>query len=273
MLPPTNARRVLGFVAPYRRTLLATFVLSLIATAAFAVEPLVFKRLFDGLSSEGGSSSLAVSIGLLVALGALREVLTAATNWLTWRTRLSLHHDLLESAVERLHVLPVSYHKKTGVGATMTRLDRGIQGFLEAFNQVAFSVLPSVVYLIVSVAIMVDLEPRLAVLVLLFTPIPALIAAWSAPERIRRERRLLDRWSKIYARFNEVLTGIITVKSFAMEDREKHRFLDDVGSANRVVERGVGVDAAVSSAQNIVIVAARLSALALGGYLVLRGDI
>ena len=43
-----------------------------------------------------------------------------------------------------------------------------------------------------------------------------------------------------YGRFNEVLSGILTVRSFAMEDVEKNRFLSDVSKANRVVSRGVG---------------------------------
>ncbi len=264
---------MLGFVAPHRRPLAATLAFSLLATSAMALEPLVLKRLFDGLATAPKEVALLACLAVLVALGLARELLVAGSNWLTWRTRLALHHDILESAVERLHVLPVAYHKKEGVGATMTRLDRGIQGFLEAFNQAAFTVLPAIVYLGVSVVVMVDLDARLALLVCILAPMPAVIATWSAPERIRRERRLLDRWSRIYARFNEVLTGIITVKSFAMEEREKHRFLDDVESANRIVERGVGVDSAVSAAQNVVVLAARLAALGLGSYLVMRGEI
>jgi ATP-binding cassette, subfamily B, bacterial len=65
----------------------------------------------------------------------------------------------------------------------------------------------------------------------------------------------------------------VTVKSFAMEDAEKKRFLDEVNSANEVVIRGVGVDSGVGAAQNLVQIAARVAALALGGVLVLRGEI
>jgi ATP-binding cassette subfamily B protein len=264
---------VVRFILPYRRAVAATVVLSLLSAGAVAFEPLVLKRLFDGLVSGASLAPIVASVLLLAALGLGRELAGAASNWLTWRTRLSLHHDLLEASVERLHMLPVAYHKKEGVGATMTRLDRGIQGFLEAFSQVAFSVLPAVVYLVASIALMWKLDARLATFALLFAPAPALIATFSAPERTRRERRLLDRWSKIYGRFNEVLSGIITVKSFAMEDREKQRFLHDVGDANRIVERGVVVDSAVLGAQSVVVLVARLGALGLGGYLAIRGQI
>jgi ATP-binding cassette subfamily B protein len=253
--------------------MLGTLLLSLLTTAAFALEPLVLKELFDGLTDGPELSPLLRSLFLLIGLGLVRELFTAGSNWVTWRTRLSLHHDLLEASVERLHHLPVSFHKKESVGATMTRLDRSIQGFLDAFNQAAFTILPSIVYLIMSVVIMVQLEARIAALVLFFAPLPALLAAVSAPERIRRERTLLDRWSRIYARFNEVLSGIVTVKSFAMEEREKQRFLGDVGQANLLVEKGVGIDSAVSGAQSLVVLVARIAALGLGGYLVLHDQV
>ena len=50
----------------------------------------------------------------------------------------------------------------------------------------------------------------IAVLVILF-----------APRQIARERTLLERWMAIYSRFNEVLSGIVTVKSFTREEKEK----------------------------------------------------
>ena len=49
--------------------------------------------------------------------------------------------------------------------------------------------------------------------------IPMLIARFASHEQLARERTLMDRWTRIYQRFNEVLSGIVTVKSFAMEER------------------------------------------------------
>jgi ATP-binding cassette subfamily B protein len=104
-------------------------------------------------------------------------------------------------------------------------------------------------------------------------PLPAILALLAAPEQTQRERTLLDQWAHIYSRFNEVLSGIVTVRSFSMEDREKQRFLTDVAAANRVVIRGVAVDAGYGAASNLVIAIARLSAIALSAWLALRGEI
>ena len=97
--------------------------------------------------------------------------------------------------------------------------------------------------------------------------------ARAAPEQIRRERRLVERWSSIYGRFNEVLAGMMTVKGFDMEDAEKRRFLEGVREGNEVFRRGVRTDGCNGALRNLAATVARLAALALGGYLAFEGQI
>jgi ATP-binding cassette, subfamily B, bacterial len=203
----------------------------------------------------------------------VKESIGAASNWLTWRTRIKVHYALTEATVGRLHSLPVSFHRAEGVGATILRMDRGIQGLVTALSELAFNLLPGLAYLLMAILVMLKLNSQLALVVLVFAPLPAVIARWAAPEQTRRERNLMDRWARIYARFNEVLSGIVTVKSFAMEDAEKQRFLHDVNQANGVVTRGVGRDSGVGAAQNLIVMLARVAALSMGGFLVLRGEV
>jgi ATP-binding cassette, subfamily B, bacterial len=265
-------RRALRFAVPYRRTVLTILLITLCLAAINAAEPLILKYVFDSLTSEARTRALLNGILLLLGLGVFREIATAASNWLTWHTRLGIHYELLENTVERIHRMPLSLHRSEGVGAIMTKLDRGIQGFLIGITQILFNVFPAILYLAISVVVMFNLNWKLAVLVLAFVPMPALIAAIGGPEQNRRERSLLDQWVKIYSRFNEVLSGIVTVRSFSMEEMEKRRFLGEVKQANRTVIRGVGIDAGLGAASNIVVTSARIASLALGGILVIRGE-
>ena len=173
----------------------------------------------------------------------------------------------------RLHTLSVAYHQSEPVGATMARLDRGIQGLVGAFSELAFNVVPALVFLCIAAVMMARLEWRLLVVMLLLAPLPALVGAWAAPVQTDRDRKLLDRWGRIYARFNEVLSGIATVKSFAMEHAEKERFMSHVGEANQLVVRGVGFDAGVGAVQQLLAAAVRVAVIGYGGYLALRGEI
>ncbi len=266
-------RRALAFAAPHRGAVLLISVATLFVAALGAAEPLVLKYVFDGLAGWREVEPLLAPVLLLVALGVLREAASGVSNWLTWRTRLGIHYTLLENTVERLHRMPLRMQRSEGVGATITRLDRSIQGFIGAVTQILFNVLPSIVYLVLSAAVMLRLDWRLALVVFAFTPLPALLAAFAAPEQTRRERQLLEQWARIYSRFNEVLSGIVTVRSFAMEDAEKRRFLGSVGTANRVVQRGVARDTGLGAASNLIVALARFAAIAVGGVFVVQGAV
>jgi ATP-binding cassette, subfamily B, bacterial len=180
---------------------------------------------------------------------------------------------LLEATIGKLHHMPLRLQRSEGVGAIMTRLDRSIQGFVGAVTQLLFNILPALVFLVISILIMFRLDWRLALLVLVFAPMPALIAMRAAPEQVRRERALLDRWVGIYSRFNEVLSGLLIVRSNTMEEVEKDRFLSKVAEANRLVIRGVATDTGYGATSNLVIAVARLASIAFGAYLAIRGEV
>ena len=268
-----NFHRAVRFALPQRNAIIAILALTLFMAAANAAEPLALKYVIDRLTGTVTLNPLFKGLAVLAALALTRELASGIADWLTWRTRIGLQYALLEATVGKLHQMPLRLQRSQGVGAIMTKLDRSIQGFVTAVTQMLFNILPAAVFLVIATTIMFELQWRLALLVALFAPMPALIAVRAAPEQVRRERQLLDRWAHIYSRFNEVLSGILIVRSFTMEEIEKDRFLHDVGIANRAVIRGVATDAGYGATSNLVIAVARLSSIAAGGYMAIRGDI
>src|SRR6185437_17090592 len=223
------------FAFPQRNAVVFIVGLTLVVAGLNAVEPLILKFVFDELADMRRFNALLQGVALLALFAVIRELLDGTSNWLIWRTRIGLQYALLEAVVGKLHRMPLRMQRSEGVGAILTKLDRSIQGFVGAVSQILFGILPAVIFLGIAVSIMLRLDWRLALLVLGFVPIPALIAGVAAPEQTRREKTLLDNWAQIYSRFNEVLSGILIVRSFAMEDAEKERFLGNVARANHNV--------------------------------------
>ncbi len=264
--------RAVRFALPQKHVIASIALLMLSIAVLNAIEPLVIKTIFDELQYQH-LQLLILSIVALAGLALLREAFDGTANWLTWRTRIGLQYALLEATIGKLHKMPLRMQRSEGVGAIMTRLDRSIQGFTNAASLIMFNVLPSSIFLLIAALIMLNLDWRLAIVVLVFAPIPAVIAMVAGPEQTHRERTLLDRWAHIYSRFNEVLSGIVVVRSFAMEDAEKARFLGDVAAANKVVIRGVATDTGYGAASNLAIALARVSAIVVGAYLAWNGRI
>jgi ATP-binding cassette subfamily B protein len=264
--------RSLEFVRPYRRTLTAVTCLALFLAAMSAVDPLLMKYLFDQLGAGAGLSKFSLAMAALVILEIARAGLQAWLGVLSWDVRLGVDYTVRERVMGKLNSLPMSFHQGETIGATMNRINAGINGCVTAFCDTAFNLLPTLLYLVLSVTAMLRMEWHLAVAVIVFAPLPAIIGAWAAPEQMQRERRLVERWNSIYGRFNEVLAGMMTVKGFAMEEEEKRRFLAGVREGNAVVRRGVRTDNCTGTLRSLAATAARLAALAIGGYFVYRGE-
>lgn len=274
MPDPSSTRAfVLSFLRPHRLRIALLFMTALAMASLGAVEPLLYKGLFDPLLGHGAKSRALVFLAALVVTLLTREVLTAALDWLVWKMRIAVNFELLRETVDRLHALPLSHHRDQSVGAVMTKVERGISGTLSAFSEVAFHLVPSIVYLLVSAAVMVELDVRLSLVVIMLAPLPALIGARASKEQMTRERDLMKRWTRLFARLNEVLSGIAVVKSFVKEEDEKRRFVSGVAAANEIVVQGVATDARTTLAKNAVMALARIAAIALGGWLVMANEI
>jgi ATP-binding cassette subfamily B protein len=265
-------RKSLPYVLPHRPELLAILAMALVSVAMGVSEPLLLKAIFD-LLGERALRRIGFVTTLLFLLLAGKELVSMWLDRAIWRVRIAVHESLTRATVERLHALPLAYHRNESVGGIATKMDRGINGAVAAFSDIAFQMVPTLAYLALSVVVMVRLDWRVTLFVVAFVPLPPLISAWAVGEQTQRERSLMDRWTRLFARLHEVLTAISVVKSFTMEDMERRRFLFGVKEANALVVRGVTTDSRVNAIKNLAVVAARLGAIALGGFFVVQGEL
>jgi ATP-binding cassette, subfamily B, bacterial len=270
--PRRLVRRSLQFLAPFKLSVTGIVGLALLLSVLGAADPLVLKYLFDALG-RGDSMALIWGLAALLAIELCRAGLTGWNSSLTWRVRLDVDYTVRERVLAKLTTASVDYHQAEGVGGTTQKVNQSIAAFVAAFADVAFNVLPTAVYLLISIVAMWRMEWRLALVVLAFTPLPALIGAWAAREQTSRERQLMDRWTRLYSRLNEVLAGIRTVKLFGMEDVERQRFLAGQREGNDIVLHGIRTDARNGAIRGLAAALARLTAIAVGGYFLLNGQL
>lgn len=271
----------MDFLRPYWKTAVLIVVLTLAVSGLNSVEPIVQKVLIDALTSGQSplpehfslAGGLVALIAAMVALAVVRGIISGFSNTLSWRLRLKTNYNLLDSAVGKIYNLPLAYHQIETIGSTMTRLDRGINGFSSVLFDVTLTLLPSLLYLACTVVFMVSMNLQLALIALFFAPLPAVLGLWSSKISAEREKRLLQRWMDIYSRFHEGLNLIKTVKSFGLEKTEQRRFLTSVDQANDIVDRGVKIDTYFGFFKNLCMDLGRLSILGYGAYLIVEGRI
>jgi ATP-binding cassette subfamily B protein len=270
--PTRLAWRSLEFLAPYKLAVAGIVAITLVLAILGAADPMAMKVVVDALG-HADRDALLGAIAALAAIEIGRASLGALSSSLTWRVRVDVDYTLRERILAKLTTASVDYHQAEGVGGLTQKVNQSIAAFVAAFAEVAFSVLPAIVYLAISMVAMWRMDWRLALVVIAFTPLPALIGARAARAQTQRERRLMERWTRLYSRLNEVLAGIRTVKLFAMEDAERRRFLDGQREGNAIVLDGVRADSRNGAFRSLAASLARLAAIGFGGWLVLRGEI
>src|SRR3954468_5615806 len=152
------AARSLEFVRPHRRRLAAVVFLALVLAGASAADPLILKYLFDQIGRPDGLSTFGTALVGLVALELARAGIQGWMGVWSWDVRLGVEYGVRERVVTRLNTLPLSFHQQHGVGGTMTKVNQAIASWVAAFGDAAFNLLPTMLYLALSVAAVLGIE-------------------------------------------------------------------------------------------------------------------
>lgn len=268
--------RAVPYFRPFRRQMAEIAALAIVVACVGVAEPLVMKRIVDALGEAArqpaARSAVFQAVAALVALEILRAALAGRIGIRTWDVRLGVDFQVRRDVVGALNGLPMSYHQEGTVGATLLKVNHHIPGFAGAVSEL-LGALPGIAYFALAAIAMWRLDWRLTAAVLAVLPLPALIGVWAAREQTERERRLAERWARLYGRFAEVMSGILTVKACGAERREQLSFMDGVDRGNAIVARGIRRDAVTGGVRSVAAGLARLVAIGLGTVLILRGEI
>ncbi len=268
----SRASRSAEFITPHLAGVVVVVLIALSLAVIGVADPLLMKYLFDSLGAHN-THALPIGLAALLGLELCRGGLNARLSVLTTRVRTAVDFTIRDRLLAKLHALPNEHHAGDGVGGLVNKVNQSAAAFVNAFADVGFNMLPAMLYLGLSTLAMWRMDHRLALVVLLFTPLPALIGAWAAREQTARERLLMERWTRVYSRLHETLAGVRTLKVFGMEQAEHTRFLAGQAEGNAIVLRGAQTDAVTGAARGLVAALARITALAVGGVLILHGHL
>lgn len=218
------------FAKPYRKQLIAGFLLTLISTAATLVPPYLTIPLMDDIliPFQNGQKIDTMRVGLY--LGGL--LIAALVGWgLGWaRTYLlalvseRIGADLRTTTYEHLLTLPLDYFGGKRTGDLMARIGSETDRINVFLSLHALDFANDVLMIVMTAAILFSINPLLAVVTLV--PLPFI--AWMihvVRDRLRTGFEKIDRvWSEVTNVLADTIPGIRVVKAFAQERREAERF-------------------------------------------------
>jgi ABC-type multidrug transport system fused ATPase/permease subunit len=130
-----------------------------------------------------------------------------------------------------------------GTGGLRYAIDSSSPQTAGAFTDVAFKLVPTLVYVSLAAWGMARLDGSITAIVLCLLPVPALVAAVASRQQRRRERMQHAFWKRLWSGYTERLHGMGTVRAFARERDEEKRLMRRIRWAFASIQRGVHVDA------------------------------
>ncbi|CAK0762163.1 ATM1-type heavy metal exporter [Gammaproteobacteria bacterium] len=219
-------RALLPFLWDYRGRVLIALIALVLAKLANVGVPLVLKELIDHL----GRMPAVVPVAMLATYGTLRLAASAFNELrdaLFARVRHRAMRKISLQVLSHLHTLSLRYHLERRTGALTRNIDRGTRSVSSLLNYLAFSILPTLVEILLIIVILLvryDFWFGLVTLesVVLYITFTFATSNWRMPFR----HRMNTLESEASSQAVDSLVNYETVKYFGNETHELKRYDD-----------------------------------------------
>ncbi len=226
----TTFRRLLGFLRPYRRSVIASLVFASLAMVMTVAIPWLVGRTVDVVTPPDTDRSAILPLALaIVGAGILRLGLTVVRRLIAGRVSVAVEFDLRERFYRHLQGLELGFFDSQQTGQLMSRATIDLQSIRFFLGYGLVFLTQNALTLALASAVMFALKPDLAALALL--PVPFVVL--SAMRYNRRSRpavqEIQQRLAELTGEVEEGISGIRIVKAFARERFMLDRFRRSVG--------------------------------------------
>jgi ATP-binding cassette subfamily B protein len=271
-----RGRKLRGLVlllAPYRvRVALMAVALVAGTAASLAPAPLAKTAIDSGiLKGDRGTLDLVV-IAFIVSALVVWGATFAQTFLVGWVGQRALA-DLRVQIFRHLQEMPVGFYERRPAGVLISRMTNDVEALDSLVTDTVVTLFQASLTLLGSIAILLYLDARLALLTFLIFPVMAIGSLAFRVASADAYRRTRETIGAITAYLQETLSGIRVVRAFAQEPRHRAEFgrLNDVNRDANLVT--VNLNAAYFPAVEFVAAVATVAILIVGGRQAIHGEI
>ncbi len=236
---PTPARRqtfarLLGFLRPYRVSLLVSSLLAIASQVTGILVPVLTGAVINELSGGRDTQVLVLEVSVIVLLGLVRGGLMYGRRVISGRQALAVEYDLRDELYSHFLRLSFGFYDRSQTGQLMSRATIDLQSvrFFLGYGLIFFA--QHVVTVVVVTVVLFFYSWQLALVALAITPVIALTAFRYSHVSHPVLRDVQQSLADVSTVAEESITGVHVVKSFAQEERRAEQFGD---AANAVFSK------------------------------------
>jgi len=217
-------RRLLGFLRPYKRSLVVSTVLAVLSQAAAIAIVVLVQQAIDGIDARRGTGTLAWVVVAILAVGIVKAALMAGRRIISGRQALGIEKDMREGLYAHLLRLSFGFYDRHQTGQLMSRATVDLQSvrFFLGFGLIFF--FQHALTVVSVTAVLFIVEWRLALIALAITPVIVVVAYRYSHVSHPVLRDVQQRLGEVATVAEESIVGVHVVKAFAQEERRQGEF-------------------------------------------------
>ncbi len=218
--------RMLRYTKPYLPFLIISFISAIVSVGLTLYAPVLIGDGVDfiiGKDNVDFESLLPIIIKLCAVVllsGFFSWVMTICTNTVSYRTV----NDLRTEVYEKINLLPISYIDSSSRGDLISRVTVDIEqisdGMLQGFSQF----LTGIVTIIGTIIFMLTINAKIALIVILITPLSLFVAAFITKISHDKFRERSSVQGELSGCIEELVGNQKVVKAFTYEDEAQEKF-------------------------------------------------
>jgi ATP-binding cassette subfamily B protein/ATP-binding cassette subfamily C protein/ATP-binding cassette subfamily B multidrug efflux pump len=271
----TLSRMLATFVREHSRAYAAAAaMLSCIAALTVWIPRQVGHVVDDLVAGALRGDELLKQLGLLVGAGLVIYLLRVGWRLALFRAAYRLGARLRTRLFARLALQGPAYFQQQRTGDLMALATNDIDTVEQAAGEAMLAGFDGTQTLLLVLAMMtIAIDWRLGLAALLPFPLMGLAFWWISKHLHQAAQDSLTRFGDLNQQVQESLAGVRTLRALGLVPRSEQRFGELAGSAAEAAYRSQRWEAAYEPAVGMTLSAATAIALAMGGWLVARGEI
>lgn len=262
----------LGVARKYKRlfgeVMLASFCLQLFAL----VSPLLFQVVIDKVLVHRSLTTLDVLVIAMAVLALFEVLLTAIRSYTFSHTTRRIDVELGARMFRHLLALPMSYFEARRIGDSVARM-RELEGVRNFLTGSALTLVIDIFFTFVFFAVMWLYSPLLTGIVIGSIPLYLLVSLIVTPILKKRLAESSSRHAENQAFMVEVLGGVETVKSMAVEPRMQRKWEEQLAAHAETSFHSTHLGHIAGQAVNFISKATTVLLLFVGAKSVIEGNL
>ena len=265
--------RLLGFLRPYKWSLIVSIILAIGSQAAAVVIAFLTGDGLERAVTDGSQREIWLIAGAIVVVGLIRSLLMVGRRLISGRQALGVEFDMRNALYAKLQRLSFGFYDRHQTGQLMSRATVDLQAvrFFLGYGLIFF--FQHVTTIVGVTAVMYVANWRLALAATAITPLIVFVAYRYSTVSHPILREVQQKMADVATVAEESIVGVHVVKSFAQEQEESRKFAD---RSHSVFDQSVKANrqrAIYVPLLSFLPLLAQAIVLLVGGRMVVNGDL